>query len=267
MTTNNNNVCAICTDTVTPGSRRILTDCNHVFHRKCLTTWATKNSRVQGNRNPHGVLNRNPTCPICRRYIKPTLLKYIMKLSDRLAFFMEAFENVIIRIHESGNFNNLYLPPTIKKNNNRNKFSVPLQFEYVTSLIFHIMFYNVRKDDPLVKEFKTTFIKLLKAHSKFTTNFKHSFGSVNIRTGNLRNTQITALSESFDGYIPISFIGDLIVFIEHDTGILKTIELFSRRNSSTNRLVNNLSRVNGFNQDERFVNNVENALYDVNNDA
>lgn len=77
--------CAICMDTIQKPGQALVTECNHVFHEKCLRQWANRCNPIE---------KRHPDCPLCRGNVAASL----QRRRDREIFLMKE----IIRLHSQG---------------------------------------------------------------------------------------------------------------------------------------------------------------------
>ena len=56
--------CAICCEPIKSRQHMTVTQCNHVFHKKCLKKWLTETCST-------------PTCPMCRQDVRPSKMKNV----------------------------------------------------------------------------------------------------------------------------------------------------------------------------------------------
>jgi len=223
-----NDDCSICTQPI-KNKNRILTDCRHSFHTSCLSEWATMGSRIGGRKNPHGFLNNNPSCPLCRApTIKSSLTKNIIKHNTKLNDAIKYFQDAYLKVRYSGKFPTIFLLPSVNKNSNNRKNDVKTH-ENMISFLVHILLYNTSRDtnNDNLQRFKKSFLSLIRANNAFVKSFRGSFG-INFEDGTFVPEQWMSIVASFTPFLDSYELENMFENYNMDNEVLKTITYFTK---------------------------------------
>lgn len=264
---NNNNVdCPICTMPVLPRSNGLrtnglVTNCGHLFHRKCLTKWAKRNQYAHNNQHvqndPNAMILNNTTCPMCREpTVHQSLVKDIIDKFHKLEAVAHQFEEAYMRArYDSRKFPNIYLLPTLRNS------KLPMKTtEFMVSFILHLLFHsnptnNQQNGD--VKHFKDMLIKLIVTTLDFEETWEHSYGILNKDpTPKMRNSQAGRMYNSIWPYFGTDKERKrFIKYVEYDTEVINVVEYLS--NLFYNDILYELRASSNANQlDTRFFNRI-----------
>jgi hypothetical protein len=247
--------CSICTEPIKPGNNKngILTNCKHSFHRKCLTKWATNASQ-----NAHGLfafLNRNPSCPNCRRMsIRNTLVDDIIQHQKKLDDAIKLFEEAFMITRYSGKYTNkisaiLKFPESVK----------PVKtFESMASFLIHVITNKNVANDPNMKHFKNTFLSVIQAHKKFVYVFTGSFG-IPDDNNEFSNLQLNAINTSFKGISKLK-VNRLIRYMKDENEVLMLIDLIKDQMACAFQNVVDMSD-NKNKNNRNFLRNIHEKLF------